>query len=248
MLALILLSSFVTFAQDTVSIKGTLLERGTRKPMKEASLFILPHKLKAVANENGEFVFENVPAGDCTFIVNVSGYTKYQKELNCSLVDNLTIYLEKVFYTSFETTVTGKVAKRDDQTQSLTQEEFIKAPGSFGGDPVRAAQNLPGVAATGGSAQIIIQGASPDDTGYVINGHRVPLVFHFGGLSSVIIPEAVERVDLLPSGYGPEYSRAIGGIIGLTTKSPKEDRIHGMAYVDLLNTGGLIEGPIDDKS
>nr|MBA2403136.1 TonB-dependent receptor plug domain-containing protein [Bdellovibrionales bacterium] len=131
---------------------------------------------------------------------------------------------------------------------SLTQEEFIKAPGSFGGDPVRAAQNLPGVAATGGSAQIIVQGASPEDTGYLINGHRVPLVFHFGGLSSVIIPEAVERVDLLPSGYGPEYSKAIGGIIGLTTKLPKEDRVHGMAYIDLLNSGGLIEGPIDEKS
>ncbi len=83
---------------------------------------------------------------------------------------------------------------------------------------------MPGVAQTGGSAQIIVQGSSPDDTGYLINGHRVPIVFHFGGLSSVIIPEAVERVELLPSGYGPEYSRAVGGIIGLTTKEPKKDR------------------------
>jgi hypothetical protein len=144
--------------------------------------------------------------------------------------------------------VIGKYDRRDDQSHTLTQEEFSKAPGSFGGDPVRAAQNLPGVAQSGGSAQIIVQGASPDDTGYLINGHRVPLVFHFGGLSSVIIPEAVERVELLPSGYGPEYSRAIGGIIGLTTKEPKKDRFHGMAFVDLLNSGGMVEGPIDEKS
>jgi hypothetical protein len=113
---------------------------------------------------------------------------------------------------------------------------------------VRAAQNLPGVGNSGANAQIIVQGASPDDTGYVINGHRVPIIFHFGGLSSVVIPEAVERVDLLPAGYGPEYSRALGGIVGLTTKSPKEDRIHGMAYLDLLNAGGLIEGPINGHS
>jgi hypothetical protein len=76
----------------------------------------------------------------------------------------------------------------------------------------------------------------------------VPLVFHFGGLSSVIIPEAVERVDLLPSGYGPEFSRAIGGVVGLTTKSPTTERAKGMAYIDLLNTGGLYEAPIDDQS
>lgn len=239
---LVLLFSILSFAQ------GTLLEKGTRKPLKDVSVFLLPAKLKAVTDTKGQFKFESTPEGDCTVIINLSGYNKYERKVQCAEAEKLTVYLEKVFYTSFETTVTGKVNKRDDQAQSLTQEEFIKAPGSFGGDPVRAAQNLPGVASQGGSAQIIVQGASPEDTGYVVNGHRVPLVFHFGGLSSVIIPEAVERVDLLPSGYGPEYSRAIGGIIGLTTKAPKEDRVHGMAYVDLLNAGGLVEGPIDDKS
>jgi hypothetical protein len=235
-------------AQEVVQMSGRLLEKGTRKPLKDVSLFILPHKIKAISNAKGEFRFENVPTGDCQLIVNLTGYLKHDEEVTCAQKDELTVYLEKRFYSSFETTVTGKVQKRDDQTHSLTQEEFIKAPGSFGGDPVRAAQNLPGIAQNGASAQVIVQGASPEDTGYLINGHRVPLIFHFGGLSSVIIPEAVERVDLLPAGYGPEYSRAIGGIIGLTTKEPKKDRIHGMAYVDLLNTGALVEGPIDDKS
>lgn len=243
----LLLFSLLGHAQEPQVISGTLLEKGTRKPLREVSVFILPQKLKATTNEKGEFVFSDVPAGECTFIVNLTGYEKLENTSNCTSGKRL-FYLEKKFYTSFETTVTAKANKRDDQAQSLTQEEFLKAPGSFGGDPVRAAQNLPGVAASGASAQIIVQGASPDDTGYVINGHRVPLVFHFGGLSSVIIPEAVDRVELLPSGYGPEYSRAIGGIIGLTTKAPKEDRLHGMAYVDLFNAGGLIEGPIDEKS
>lgn len=241
---LALISTF-TFA---ASIQGTLLERGTRKPLKDVNMFILPYKLKVTTDAQGNFLFPDVPVGECELIINLTGYQKYVSKGLCDEVSGLQIYLEKVFYTGFETTVTSKVIKRDAQAQSLTQEEFIKAPGSFGGDPVRAAQNLPGVAASGASAQIIVQGASPEDTGYVINGHRVPLVFHFGGLSSVIIPEAVERVDLLPSGYGPEYSRAIGGVIGLTTKNPKEDRIHAMAYVDLLNTGGLVEGPIDNKS
>jgi hypothetical protein len=237
-----------SWSQNVTSIKGKVLERGTRKKMTDVSVFVLPHKLKATTNSQGEFTFEGVPEGDCTLIVNVTGYDKYESIGSCKKTDDLVIYVEKKDYTNFETTVTGKVTKRDDTAQSLTQEEFIKAPGTFGGDPVRAAQNLPGVAQAGASAQIIVQGASPDDTGYVINGHRVPIVFHFGGLSSVIIPQAVERVDLLPSGYGPEYSKAIGGIIGLTTKDPKNDRLHGMAFVDILNTGGMIEGPIDDKS
>ncbi len=243
-----LLSSF-GFTQEPQGPRGTLVEKGTRKPLADVSVFILPEKLKAVTNQQGEFVFESAPLEQaCTLIVNSTGYLKYEESLPCGKISEKKIYLEKKFYTSFETTVTGKYNKRDDQAQSLTQEEFLKAPGSFGGDPVRAAQNLPGIAQNGASAQIIVQGASPDDTAYLINGHRVPLVFHFGGLSSVITPEAVDRVELLPSGYGPEYSRAIGGIIGLTTKDPKRDRVHGIAFIDLLNSGGLIEGPVDEKS
>jgi hypothetical protein len=241
-----LLFLFVSFAHSVAG--GTLFERGTKKPLREVNIYLLPQKAKAVTNAEGQFSFQDSLDTDCEIIINLSGYKKFQKIGKCLDLASSTIFLEKVFYTGLETTITGKVVKRDDQTQTLTQEEFIKAPGSFGGDPIRAAQNLPGVASTSGSAQIIVQGAAPDDTGYVINGHRVPLVFHFGGLSSVVIPEAVERVDLLPSGYGPEYSRAIGGIIGLTTKAPKYDRVHGMAFVDLFNTGALLEGPIDQKS
>ena len=245
---LILIFSLNIFSQELITVSGQLVERGTKKPLKEVNIFILPHKIKAMSDERGNFKFDQVPRGECELIINLTGYKKYVKQNICVQNQDLNVFLEKVFYTTFETTVTSKVTKRDDQAQSLTQEEFIKAPGSFGGDPVRAAQNLPGVGNSGANAQIIVQGASPDDTGYVINGHRVPIIFHFGGLSSVVIPEAVERVDLLPAGYGPEYSRALGGIVGLTTKSPKEDRIHGMAYLDLLNAGGLIEGPINDHS
>lgn len=247
-LFLIPLFSLFTQAQSSLSLDGTVFERGTRKPLKDVSVFMLPHKLKAVSDEKGHFSFPEVPEGNCELIINLTGYKKYTKSDVCSKNGTIPVYLEKVSYTSFETIVTSKVVKRDDQAQTLTQEEFLKAPGSFGGDPLRAAQNLPGVAATSGTAQIIVQGASPDDTGYVINGHRVPIVFHFGGLSSVVFPEAVERLEFLPAGYGPEYSRAIGGIVGLTTKTPKDDRVHGLAYVDLFNTGAFIEGPINKKS
>lgn len=245
MFFLLLFSLIQTASAEEV--RGKIIERGTRSQLSGVNVFILPHKLKATTDEKGRFIFPDVPGGECTVIVNLTGYRKYESATTCPTKE-MTIYLEKVSYNSFETTVTGKATKRDDQSHSLTQEEFLKIPGSFGGDPVRAAQNLPGVANSGANAQIIIQGASPDDTSYLINGHRVPLVFHFGGLSSVITPEAVERVDLLPSGYGPEYSRAIGGIVGLTTKAPKKDKFHGVAFLDLLNAGALIEGPLDEKS
>lgn len=239
---------FIAFSVvNAWAINGKVWEKGTKKPLGEVNVFLLPAKLKAVTDTKGNFALTSPQSGTCQVIVNVTGYKKFDQKVNCEL-SNLNIYLEKVDYNSYETTVTTKAVKRDAQAQGLSQEEFISMPGSFGGDPVRAAQNLPGVGQSGGGAEIIVQGASPDDTGYFINGHRVPLVFHFGGLTSVVIPQAVERVDLLPSGYGPEYSKAIGGIINLQVKDPKNDRQHGFAYIDLLTSGAMFEGPLSDKS
>jgi hypothetical protein len=237
-----------TLSLNAWSMNGQVWERGTKKPLDQVNVFLLPEKTKAVTDSKGAFDFATAATGPCQLIVNVTGYKKYERSIDCQDQAKLFIYLEKIDYNSYETTVTSKAPKRDAQAQGLSQEDFISMPGSFGGDPVRAAQNLPGVAQSGGSAQIIVQGASPDDTGYFINGHRVPLVFHFGGLTSVVIPQAVERVDLLPSGYGPEYSRAIGGVINLQIKDPKTDRQHGFAYIDLLTSGAMFEGPIDEKS
>lgn len=239
--------SMICFSCTGWAIKGKVWEKGTKKPLADINIFLLPEQSKSISDQNGGYDLPTTAMENCQIVVNVTGYLKFEKNLKCDQ-EILDIYLEKITYNSYETIIISKSTKRDAQSQGLSQEEFISMPGSFGGDPVRATQNLPGVSQSGAGAEIIIQGASPQDTGYLINGHRVPLVFHFGGLTSVLIPQAVERVDLLPSGYGPEYSRAIGGIINLQTKDPKTDRHHGLAYVDLLTAGTLFEGPLSEKS
>ncbi len=100
----------------------------------------------------------------------------------------------------------------------------------------------------GFSSQVIIQGSAPEDTSYLMDDHEVPLIFHFGGLTSVITPEAIDQVDYLSGGYGPEYGRAMGGLIGLKTRNPATDRTKGFAFVDITKSGGMIEGPIDETS
>ena len=253
-LAVVILASSVILANATAGVwSGRLLEKGSARPLENVNIFLLPAKLKATTGVAGTFQFdldEINPIGPCQIIINLTGYRKFEQSLNCSAVAGLpaTLYLEKIRYSSYETTVTSKVVRRDQQAKGLAQEEFLQAPGSFGGDPVRAAQNLAGVGSNGASAQIIIQGAEADDTGHFIDGAQIPLIFHFGGLSSVIVPEAVENLELLPSGYGPEYSRFLGGIVNLTTQTPTPERWKTIAYLDLLNAGGITQGPINDRS
>jgi hypothetical protein len=238
------LLSSIALAQ--MEIKGRLLEKGTKKPLSETNVFILPHKLKVETNSEGQFTFSNVPEGEFTFVINKSGYLRMDFPSEKG-INNYELYLEKEFYDVFETVVVGKEIKNDVSKKTLTQKEFLKAPGAQE-DPVRAVQNLPGVANQAFSAQIVIQGSEPDDTRYSINGHEIPLIFHFAGLTSVVTPTAVDEVEFLAAGYGPEYGRALGGIINLKTQKPKTERWFGEGFIDITKLGALTQGPINEKS
>jgi hypothetical protein len=232
-------------------LSGTLFERGTKHPLEGINIFLLPLKLKAVTGPNGHFEFHNVPSGTFSFVVNATDFQRLDKPVELT-ADNSAkeklLYLERASYQGFETTVKGRAEKRDDTTRTMEAKQFLTMPGA-GGDPVKAIQNLPGIARSpGAGGSVIIQGSAPQDTQYLIDDQSVPLIFHFGGLTSVITPEAVSQIDYLSAGYGPEYGRAMGGVIGLKTRPPAMDRTKGFVFVDTAKAGGLIEGPIDSKS
>jgi hypothetical protein len=230
-------------------LSGTLYERGTKTPLPETSIFILPHKLKATTDSSGRFSFENVPEGPLSLVVNSAGFLKLEQQdlLTSGDTNPRVLYLERAAYGEYETTVTGQKDRRDDSRRTLKASAVKTLPGA-GGDPLKAIQNLPGINRPAPfSSQVIIQGAAPKDTSYMIDGHEVPIIFHFGGLSSVVLPDALDRVDYLAAGYGPEYGRALAGLVGVWTRSPRSDRVHGLAFVDLLNAGGYIEGPAGEK-
>jgi len=186
-----------------VEIRGRLIEKGTRKPLGEVPVYILPHKLKAITNARGEFSFYDVPEGEFEWVVNQTGYLKFSEadsQAAGESSESRELYIERVSYNAFETTVVGKEDNREDFKKVLSAKKAVSLPGS-GNDAIRAVQNMPGVARVPGlSSVVVIQGSAPNDTRYLIDGHEVPIIFHFGGFSSVMQPEALDRMDFLSAG------------------------------------------------
>lgn len=245
-LLLALLAAAPAHAAD---LKGVLKERGTRKPLGGVNIYVLPDKIKAVSDPEGRFEIKGVADGDFQWVVVLTGYERLERKDSTAIASQgeVELFLERSTYFGYETTVYGKQKKRDAQTKSLSREQFATLPGS-GGDPVKAVQNFAGVnRAASFDAQVLIQGSGPQDTRYTVDGHEVPVIFHFGGLSSVIFPEALDRVDYLSAGYGPEFGRAMGGLVGVWTRPPQTDRYHGLGYIDIFNAGLLVEGPLTES-
>jgi TonB family protein len=139
--------------------------------------------------------------------------------------------------------VRGKRPPRDVTVRTLERRELERIPGT-NGDALRSLLNLPGVARPPGLAGLlIVRGSAPQDTQVLIDGTYVPIVYHFGGLSSVVPTEMLETIDFYPGNFSAQYGRGMGGIVDVKLREPKKE-LHGMAQVDLIDARVLAQGPI----
>jgi TonB family protein len=145
-----------------------------------------------------------------------------------------------------EVEVRGEKPPRSLTKETLDQREISRIPGT-NGDALRSLLNLPGVGRPPGLAGLlIVRGSAPQDSQYFIDGTPVPIVYHFGGLSSVVPTEMIDHLDFYPGNFSTQYGRAMGGIVDVGLLNPASDRLHGMAEVDLLDSRVVADGPILD--
>ena len=156
-----------------------------------------------------------------------------------------------------EVTVQGERPAREVTRRTIEQREIARVPGT-GGDALRAIEALPGVTRPPFLAGLlIIRGSDPNDSIAFVDGVEVPLIYHFGGLFSVVPTEAIDRFDLYPGNFSARYGRYMGGLVDVALRSPNttcndpymkpSDRqgcYHGLVELDLLNTRFLFEGPV----
>lgn len=128
----------------------------------------------------------------------------------------------------------------------LEKQEMTRIPGTLG-DPFRAIEALPGVAAVAWPLPIYaVRGANPGNTGFFLDGMRLPALFHFALGPAVIHPYFLESLDFYPGGYPARYGRFVGGAVVASTRAPPADIAHGSADVRLFDAGLMASGPFHD--
>jgi TonB family protein len=145
-----------------------------------------------------------------------------------------------------EVEVKGTKPPREVSKFQLDVSEINRIPGT-NGDALRSLQNLPGVARPPGFAGLlIVRGSAPEDSQIFVDGTPVPIIYHFGGLSSVVPTEMLSRIDFFPGNFSSQYGRAMGGIVDVGLADPKGDKLHVMAEANLIDTRAIVQGPLFD--
>jgi hypothetical protein len=135
-------------------------------------------------------------------------------------------------------------AHREPGSVRITRAEVREIAGAFN-DPLRAIEILPGVAPVeNGSPYYFIRGAPPGNSGYFVDGLRVPLLFHIGVGPSVIHPGLIDHVDFYPGAAPAGFGRFAGGIVNAVL-TPPADHFRAEAELRVFDAGALVEAPYD---
>ncbi len=239
-------------------LTGRVLRQGSDAPIAGADITVHDASgadLSATTADDGSFTVEKASPGAARVVVHAPSLEPMTTEetLTPGEETNLVLRLaapapavpagtpaEQVV----DVTVHGTRPPREVTTRTLSKEEIDHIPGT-NGDALRALQNMPGVARPPVfSNGLIVRGSAPQDTAVFLDGTSIPLIYHFGGLSSVVPTEVLEKIDFFPGNYSSIYGRAMGGIVDVGLRDPKKDQIHGLGQVDLIDTRLMVEGPI----
>ncbi|HET6612524.1 MAG TPA: TonB family protein [Kofleriaceae bacterium] len=228
---------------------GKLIAMGSRSAVKDATVIaIIGHRrYVTTADDHGQFKLP-VPAGAADIRVSAPGFKPFLQAEKLASKEKLlvTYYVERERYDPYEIVVVGNKRRTEVSRITLRGAEIKQVPGTFG-DPFRVIQTLPGVASIMSLLPFpIVRGASPSSTGFLLDGTRVPLLYHLLGGPSVIHPDFIDNVDFYPGGAPVLFGGYTGGIVNGRTARARPDEHLIDVDVNLLQAGGLVRQPVPE--
>ncbi|MBI2062019.1 MAG: TonB-dependent receptor plug domain-containing protein [Nitrospirae bacterium] len=209
----------------------------------------------ALTDRSGNFILATPNTLPLTFKILAPGYKPFEEKID-SWLDGRRVtddgrrffYLDPEVVSSLEVLVEAEAERRETARRVITRQEVQKAAGT-GGDAIKVVQDMPGVARTpfsGGG--LIVRGSALEDTGVYMDGHEIPLLFHFGGLTSTFNSDLIRDLRFYPGVYSVRYGHEMGGIVDIRSRAGDATGTHGYVDADFYDAGTLLEGPVKNFS
>lgn len=211
----------------------------------------------ATTDENGFYVFAGLEPGTWTLVLDSPGYEVLSRDLEvksdsvaqATFRPKLLRPWQAVDPNISETVVVEQRPPAVEVSERALSIDDIKILPGTGGDVIKAVQNLPGIARPPFNiGQLLIRGTAPEDSAYYLDGARLPAVFHFAGLSTVINGDLLNEVALLSGNYSARYGRTLGGLVDLRTNDKLPEQSRGYVSVDVLQATGFVEQKVGKKT
>jgi outer membrane receptor protein involved in Fe transport len=235
-------------------LAGTVRQRGNRMRLEGITVVARREQPTAESYETftdreGHFTLD-LPPGEWNIEAQATGFfpLRATEKLEPGQLVEVAYSIERTSGSQYEVIVRAEAPRREVDRRTLSAKELVRVPGTLG-DPIQAVENMPGVARIPfGIGGLLVRGSGPQDSAVFVEGIYVPLIYHFGGLRSVVPGDVLDRIDFYPGNFSAQYGRVTGGILDARLKKVAPDQIHGALDVSLLDAGLFLEVPLGEKA
>ncbi|MDH5637379.1 MAG: TonB-dependent receptor [Nitrospinota bacterium] len=235
-------------AEGLYAVRGKAMVKGERIPLGGATVYVMGRDdiETTTTNATGDFELALPEEGEYMVSASMVGFAEGER-LKVIVTSEKPMATGRLYLPPVErfSEIVVTAEKNQDQVgkRVVTGQEMRKTPGSMG-DPLRAISNLPGLSTSSGFTGFpAIRGSDPTNNIFYVDNMPTNNLFHYGFVS-VFHADLVENFNLYLSSPGPEFKEVLGGVIDITLRDPKTDRLHVKASVSFLEAELLVEGPI----
>ena len=265
LLGCLLLAAFNSFSQTTLtqSIKGTVIDKDSRRPLAGATVSIADDSIQqaVVTNDNGEFILSSITVGRQRIQCTYSGYENYITDnIIISSAKELELVIELEQHYKQQSEVIVKAVRNPKQpvnklsvvsTRSFTPEETNRYAASVN-DPSRMALSFPGVQPTRDArSDIIIRGNSAAVMLWRLEGIDIPNPNHFarkgssGGGITIFSSSMLDNSDFSSGAFPAEYGDALSGVFDMRFRKGNKEKQQYTFKAGLIGIDFSAEGPFE---
>ncbi|HLL01267.1 MAG TPA: TonB-dependent receptor [Myxococcaceae bacterium] len=241
-LAAVLFGS-VALAQGSSVITGTILDAESKRPVEDATVTLTSPSLQGeqtvVTDSTGLYRVPQLPPGNYTLRVEKEGFRPYGRgditlRIDRTIRVNVEVLPEGMSETLVITAAPPTVDVGSSAAGISVDADFMRTvpvirPGTKG-SASRSFESLAELAPGANEDRygVSVNGSSSPESQFVVDGLSVndPSV---GTLGTPLSVEFIKEVNIITSGYMPEYGRSTGGVLNAVTKSGSNE-FHGSVF------------------
>ncbi len=244
-------------AQPVHQIKGTVIDKISRKPLEFINVLITGTGMGGVTDSIGHFIIKEVPPGIYRLQASAVGYkTTLTSEYILSTRNlNIDIEIEENPTELEGVTITASPFRRDLESpvglRIIGLQEIEKSPGA-NRDISRVVQSYPGVAFSpaGYRNDLIVRGGSPSENRFYLDGVEIPNINHFstqgasGGPVGIINADFIREVNFYTGAFPADRGNSLSSVLDFKLRDGDMERNSlkatlGASEVSLASNGHL---------
>ncbi len=247
---LTMLNKLPAYAQESVTMSGTISDIRTNETLIGANVYIEELKTGVSTNEYG-FYSITLPPGDYTIWLSYIGYLSVKENTSLTQTTKKDFALVEDSKTLTEVVITANKEVADIRvpemsTNKLSIQTIKQMPVVMGEvDVLKSILQLPGVTNAGeGQSGFNVRGGSADQNLVLLDEATVYNTSHLFGLFSVFNSDAIKDLKLYKGGIPARYGGRLSSVLDIYQKEGNKNDFNVSGGIGLISSRLLAEGPI----